>query len=163
MSITAVARGTSVVVAVAAVAGLLLSACGDSVPTMYRGPGMGSHMDRLQSRHGPEHVLVTPGRGLADRQIVHVRGTGFVPGRMYQVIECAAVPRRQMTAGECNLSGMVSVAADSVGTVTARLVVQRGPFGRHGVVCNAHRACLVAVTGPSLMPGASAVAPIGFA
>jgi len=107
-------------------------------------------------------ATVVPAHGLHDRQSVAVRGTGFTPGEALQIIECAALGAKT-GPGDCNLTGMLSVTADSYGTVTAKLTVLRGPFGADRVTCSSRQPCLVSVTQASLSPTEEADATISFA
>lgn len=106
-------------------------------------------------------VQIRPARQLTSPAQVTVVGSGFSAGEALQVVECAQ--RGTSTApGDCALDGMQSAVTDAQGNVRVRLTVVRGPFGANGVVCDAHQACLVAVTQASLTPTEEADATISF-
>lgn len=162
-------RGVLVATVVAAV---VLAGCGSSSPSVVRAPtgsasapsasvGSTPGTTRPSGRVRPA-VRIVPSTGLRNRQQVQVHGSGFSPGESLQVVQCAS--RGNATGpGDCNLSGMVSVSADSAGRVTTTLTVLRGPFGTNRIVCSAHAPCLVSVTQASLHPSEEADALIRFA
>jgi len=168
--------GCAVGVLSAAVATAVLAGCGGSSPAVVRTsteiPSSSTPTSTAPttapttpsttaSSGGGQHVTVTPSRDLSATQKVHVRGTGFTPGEPLQIIECAQ--RGGATGpGDCNLTGMLSATSDASGSVTADLVVVRGPFGANRIVCSSRQKCLVSVTQASLSPTEEADAPITF-
>ena len=111
----------------------------------------------------PSHqsLRVIPARNLAARQQVRLVATGFTAGEALVVTECAA-KGKQTGPGDCNLSGLLSVQADSSGAVRVRFTVFKGPFGANHVVCRKRQPCLVSVTQATLSPTEEADAPIAF-
>lgn len=107
-------------------------------------------------------VTVTPAVGLKSPQTVLVRASGFSPGESLIVAECAA-KGGSTGPGDCDLSRMQSVTADSGGTVSVEFTVTKGPFGANAVVCGPTQACLVSVTQATLSPTQEADARINFA
>ncbi len=111
------------------------------------------------TQHQSLHVI--PATNLSARQQVRVVATGFTPGEALVVTQCAA-KGQQTGPGDCNLSGLLSVQADSAGDVNVRFTVLKGPFGANHVVCRERNACLVSVTQATLSPTEEADAPIAF-
>ncbi len=108
-----------------------------------------------------QRVTVTPATGLESTQKVLVQASGFSPGEALVVTECA----NKGTAtgpGDCDLTGMQSVAADASGLVKVEITVRKGPFGTNNIVCGPAQACLISVTQATPTPTQEADAPIRF-
>jgi hypothetical protein len=110
-------------------------------------------------------VTVTPNTGLTDSQVVHVVGTGLVPGLTYAAAECQADPLfggpGGVASGQwsghgpqdgCILASSHFVIADATGTVSTYLTVQkvfRAPGGAGApptqVDCGVAPGCIVVV------------------
>ena len=149
-------------------AGVLLSGCDSGSSNVVRtpttppssGPVVPSETSPAPARHPA--VVVTPAEGLRDQQRVRVSASGFSPDEVLQVVQCAD-KGASTGPGDCNLGGMLSVASDASGRVSAQLQVVRGPFGANKIVCGGQQRCLVSVTQASLSPSEEADTPIGFA
>lgn len=161
-------RGHVPAVTTVVLAGVLLVGCSSSPSNVVRTPtarpSSSSTLPSPTSSSPARHpaVVVTPARGLRDRQAVRVSASGFSADEALQVIQCA--DKADSTGpGDCNLSGMLSVTSDAAGRVSAQLQVLRGPFGANKIVCGGHQRCLVSVTQASLSPTEEADASITFA
>ena len=155
-------------VLVATAALVALSACGSGASTIVRPPSehpTASTPATPSSTGSPaprdQHLTVTPSTGLRERQSVLVEGRGFTPGEALVVTECAAKGKKT-GAGDCNLSGLISVTSDSSGMVKLHFVVLKGPFGSNNVVCGSKVHCLISVTQATLSPTEEADADISF-
>ena len=140
----------------AVLAGVSLGGCGSNSSTVVRTPTVAplsssavpSTTSPAPARHPT--AVVTPAKGLRDRQIVRVTATGFSAGEALQVIECA--DKGTTTGpGDCNLTGMQSATSDAAGRISTQLQVVRGPFGANKIVCSKQQRCLVSVTQASLV------------
>lgn len=108
-----------------------------------------------------QRVTVTPATGLAARQRVLVKATGFSAHLSLVVIECAN-KGTSTSAADCNLDGLKAVTSTAAGSVTTHFTVVRGPFGTGKIVCRKAKACLVSVTEASASPREKATAAISF-
>jgi transglutaminase-like putative cysteine protease len=93
-------------------------------------------------------VTVTPYTGLTDPQVVHVIGSGLVPGEIYTVSECQNGGPLANPVGECFTTNRPSVIADATGHVSIYLKVQKvfpGPDPSRLVDCGVATGCLVAL------------------
>jgi hypothetical protein len=157
---------------------VILAGCGSGSPTVVRPPtsepatgtvatksptqsAPASASGSGQTPKGTPMITVRPAHALRDGQRVRVAGTGFTPGEVLQVIQCAD-KGQQTGPGDCNLSGMLTTAADATGRVAVTLAVTRGPFGANAIVCSVRLPCLVSVTQASLSPSEEADAEISF-
>jgi len=98
-----------------------------------------------------ETVTITGNPGLTNEWVVHVVGHGLVPGATYGASECKAYPPPAVWRGNCFLGD--SVTADTTGTVSAYLMVQKvfpGPGGwldpPGQVDCGVAPGCMVSLT-----------------
>lgn len=106
-------------------------------------------------------MTVTPATGLAATQTVLVQATGFSPGESLVVTQCA--DKGTATGpGDCDLTGMQSVTADTSGQVRVQFTVHKGPFGANNITCGPAQGCLISVTQPSPSPTEQANAPVKF-
>jgi hypothetical protein len=108
-----------------------------------------------------QHATVTPATGLKSGQQVLVQATGFSPGESLVVTECAA-KGAATGPGDCNLTGMQSVSADTSGRVSIKFTVTKGPFGANKIVCGPAQACLISVTQATPTPTQEADTLISF-
>ena len=108
-----------------------------------------------------QQVVITPATGLKPVQTVLVQASGFAPGESLVVTQCAA-KGTATGPGDCDLTSMQSVTADTAGRVKVRFTVRKGPFGANNIVCGAAQACLVSVTQATLSPTREADAPVSF-
>jgi len=92
---------------------------------------------------------------------VLVQASGFSPGEALVVTQCAA-KGAATGPGDCNLTSMQSITADSSGRVSVEFTVSKGPFGANKIVCGPAQACLISVTQATLSPTQEADAPISF-
>ena len=167
-----------VMIVLAALGAVLLTACGSSSNDVVRAPSTSAAASTTtstaasssavtsaaasSSATSAQTLTVTPATGLHDKQSVLVTGSGFSPGESLTVIECAA-KQTATGPGDCNLTGMQGTAADSKGTATLKLTVLIGPFGTNNIVCSQQQPCLISMTQASLSPTEEADAAIGFA
>lgn len=110
---------------------------------------------------GGQRLTVTPATGLAATQTVLVQGSGFSPGESLVVTQCAD-KGTSTGPGDCDLTGMQGVTADSNGRVKVQFTVHKGPFGANNITCGPAQACLVSVTQASPSPTEEADAPVKF-
>lgn len=156
----------------AGLAALALTACGSGSSEVVRTPpapsttssalSSGASSSAWSAPQGKPAATVSPAKGLRDRQIVTVTANGFTPAEPLQLVECADKGTKT-GPGDCNLTGMVAVTADSAGRVVAQIRVLRGPFGASKIVCGPAQSCLLSVTQASLAPTEEADVPIEFA
>jgi len=104
---------------------------------------------------------VTPATGLKSPQTVVVQASRFSAGESLVVTECAAKGTATQP-GDCNLTGIRNVTADTSGRVRVGFTVLKGPFGANNIVCDTAQACLISVTQATLSPTEEADAPISF-
>ncbi len=113
------------------------------------------------SASGKQQATVTPATGLKSTQTVLVQASGFSPGTALVVTECA--DKGTATGpGDCDLTGMQNITADSGGRVKVQFTVRKGPFGTNNIVCGPSQQCLVSVTQATLNPSQEADTPIRF-
>src|SRR5579875_3255352 len=153
--------------AAALAAGLVLAGCGGSSPkssststAATTSPGTTASSSSAPAGGG-QKMTITPSTGLKTGQTVKVSATGFTPGETLVVTECAN-KGAQTGAGDCDLSALKPVTADSAGKVQTTFTVTKGPFGSSKVVCGAPNGCLISVTQETPTPSQEANAPISF-
>jgi hypothetical protein len=108
-----------------------------------------------------QHATVTPATGLKSGQKVMVQASGFSPGEPLVVTQCAA-KGTATGPGDCNLTSMQSITADTSGRVRVEFTVSKGPFGANNIICGPAQACLISVTQATPSPAQEADAPISF-
>lgn len=108
-----------------------------------------------------QHATITPATGLKSGQKVLVQASGFSPAEALVVTQCAA-KGTATGPGDCNLTGMQSITADTSGRVSVQFTVSKGPFGANNIVCGPARTCLISVTQATPSPTEEADAPISF-
>ena len=164
-------RRPSVLCGFLAGAAVLIAACGGGGSTVVRPPGTTGSTGAPTSTTlpsptasppaGSQAVSVSQAAGLASGQHITVTGTGFSPGQLLVVTECA--DKGDATGqGDCNLSGVVTASSDTGGRVQADLVVLKGPFGANQVVCGPQQPCLVSISQATLSPTEQADTRISF-
>lgn len=154
--------------AVAAALAVFAAGCGSSPAPVTRSPTgtpppatpAGTTSPTATTGHR-QQVTVPPAAGLRSGQQVLVEGSGFSPGESLVVTQCAA-KGTATGPGDCNLTGMQSVAADASGRVKVEFTVSKGPFGTNKIVCGAAQACLISVTQATPSPTEEADAGIAF-
>ena len=159
--------GTGFAPALSALSLLLLTACSSGSTNVVNRPttapssaaASGTPTASAPALH--QSLTVQPSTGLAAHQRVQVVATGFSPGEALVVTECAAKGKKT-GAGDCNLSGMLSVQSDTKGEVRTPFVVLKGPFGSNHITCVRPSSCLVSVTQATLSPSEEADAAIAF-
>lgn len=88
-------------------------------PTAVAGP-----RDGLESKRHP--IEVTPAEGLADGQVVTVRGSQFPPNEALGVVMCSSLgPSPIGGAANCELSPYTSVQSDANGSFEVQYAVRR--------------------------------------
>jgi hypothetical protein len=92
---------------------------------------------------------------------VQVTASGFSPGAALVVTQCAN-KGNATGPGDCNLTGIRTVTANSAGQVETQMTVVKGPFGANHIVCGTSRSCLVSVNPATASPTQEADAPISF-
>lgn len=156
--------------AAALAAGLVLAGCGGSSPkssststaaTTSPGTTASSSSSSSAPAGGGQKMTITPSTGLKTGQTVKVSATGFTPGETLVVTECAN-KGAQTGAGDCDLSALKPVTADSAGRVQTTFTVTKGPFGSSKVVCSVPNSCLISVTQETPTPSQEANATISF-
>lgn len=173
-------RSLAVGMALTALVGTVLTACGSSSSNVVRTGGGGSSpavstpesstpassssvasSTSSSAAAGKQTLTVTPHTNLRASQVVQVHGTGFTAGGALTLVECADKGTKT-GPGDCNLTAMAGITADAKGEVSTKLTVVRGPFGSNKIVCSAQQKCLVSLTQASLSPTEEADAPISF-
>src|SRR5579875_2699107 len=147
--------------AAALAAGLVLAGCGGSSPKSSSTSTGTTASSSSAPAGGGQKMTITPSTGLKTGQTVKVSATGFTPGETLVVTECAN-KGAQTGAGDCDLSALKPVTADSAGKVQTTFTVTKGPFGSSKVVCGAPNGCLISVTQETPTPSQEANAPISF-
>jgi len=107
------------------------------------------------------HAQVTPTSNLTNGQTVTVQWSGFLPGKVVNVVECAPDPSR--TSAACDLTHGRILTPDPTGSGGLTLTVVEGRVG-NGVCDASHTGCQIAVNDASLMEAdATLTFPITFA
>jgi hypothetical protein len=160
-------KSRSLIVMMALAGALGLAACGSSSKSgasssTTTAPGAASTAPGSASTAaGVQHLTVTPSQGLTSPATVQVTATGFSPGAMLVVTQCAN-KGNATGPGDCNVAGIQTVTANSSGQVTTRMTVIKGPFGANHIVCSSSPGCLVSVSPATPSPNQEADAPISF-
>jgi ABC-type Fe3+-hydroxamate transport system substrate-binding protein len=147
-------------------AALVLAGCGSGSPkssTTSTSPttSPASTSPSSSAAGGAQKMTITPATGLKTGQTVKVTATGFTAGENLVVTECAN-KGAQTGAGDCDISALKPVKADSTGKVQTTFTVTKGPFGANKIVCSAPNSCLISVTQETPSPSQEANAPISF-
>lgn len=106
---------------------------------------------------------VSPDSGLSNGQPVTVRWSGYTPGAVVNVLECAKFDLASASSAGCAFGNAKLLHPDPTGrgSVTLRVIV--GPVG-DGICDAAHPGCSIVVNNASSTdPSASRQLPIGFA
>ena len=105
------------------------------------------------------HATVTPHTNLANGQTVTVHWSGYLPGKVVNILECSS-----NSAAGCNITGGRILTPDPTGKGTTTLEIVAGQVGT-GVCDAAHPGCQVAVNDAGLVtpPAATIRIPITFA
>jgi len=107
------------------------------------------------------HAAVTPTKDLTDGQTVTVSWSGFIPGKVVNIVECS--PSAAKTGDACDLEHGKILTPDPTGEGTVELPIVAGPVGT-GVCDATHAGCVVYVNDASLLdPHATLKFPITFA
>jgi dienelactone hydrolase len=139
-----------------------LSADGQpGVTTIHFVPKPGS-TTTIPTVPGPKtnrHASVTPRTKLTNGQTVTVHWSGYLPGKVINILECSS-----SSAAGCNIAGGRILTPDPTGKGTTTLQIVEGAVGT-GVCDSAHPGCEVAVNDAGLVTPAAATIriPITFA
>jgi hypothetical protein len=161
-----VTLGAAVLVAVLALAGCGGGKSGGSAGSSSAGSSPStsaatSPSSSPGSGSGGQKLTITPSTALRSGQKVKLSATGFSPGETLVVTECAN-KGQQTGAGDCDVSALQPVTADSSGHVQAEYTVTKGPFGSDHVVCSTPNSCIISITQATPTPSQEANAPISF-
>ena len=108
------------------------------------------------------HASVTPTADLVDGQTVTVRWTGYTPGAVVNILECAPNVVQSNSSSACDFSGAKILTPDPTGHGSVQLHVVTGTVGT-GTCDGAHPGCLIVVNNASsTAPAASIRVPISF-
>ena len=147
--------------AVVAVGGLVLAACGsdgssksssdtkatsttvkETTTTTAKPAGPGCPNEK-PDKPKPQVASVDPCKGLTDGQTVKVYVAGFTAGKSVGINECSTAT--DDTGSGCDLGGLKLMTIGADGTASSDFVVKKGPFGKDNVVCAAPTQCLISV------------------
>jgi hypothetical protein len=92
----------------------------------------------VQERQAAARLTVSPATGVKSGQLVTVKGTGFTPGKLIYIVECAN------TSGQsyCGTNKIKNVKASSSGAFTTTYKVYTGAVGTAGK-CRKGAKCLI--------------------
>ncbi len=108
------------------------------------------------------HASVTPTANLADGQKVTVRWSGYTPGAVVNILECAPSVVQSNSSSGCDFSGAKILTPDPTGHGSVQLQMVTGAVGT-GTCDAAHPGCLIVVNNASsTAPTASVRIPISF-
>lgn len=124
-------------------------------------PGSKATMPTVPEPETDRKASVTPDSGLEGGQRVTVSWSGFTPGKVVNVVQCAA--NEGSTPAACDLVHAKILQPNPTGEGSLELEIVEGRVGT-GVCDAAHPGCLIAVNdGSSLDPEATLRLPISFA
>jgi dienelactone hydrolase len=90
------------------------------------------------------HATVTPSKNLTNGQTVTIRWSGYLPGRVVNIVECSSE-----SAAGCDIASGRILTPDQTGSGTASLKIVEGQVGT-GVCDSSHPGCEVAINDASL-------------
>jgi dienelactone hydrolase len=122
-------------------------------------PGSTTTIPTVPQPKTNRHATVTPHTNLTNGQTVTVHWSGYLPGKVVNIVECSS-----NSAAGCNIAGGRLLTPDPTGKGTASLQIVEGQVGV-GVCDAAHPGCEVAVNDAGLEadPAATIRLPITFA
>jgi len=108
------------------------------------------------------HASVTPTANLVDGQKVTVRWSGYTPGAVVNILECAPGVVQSNSSSACNFSGAKILTPDPTGHGSVQLQIVTGTVGT-GTCDAAHPGCLIVVNNASSTASSASVrVPISF-
>jgi len=108
------------------------------------------------------HATATPSANLADGQKVTVRWSGYTPGAVVNILECAPSVVQSNSSSACNFSGAKILTPDPTGHGWVQLQMVTGTVGT-GTCDAAHPGCLIVVNNASSTASKASVRiPISF-
>lgn len=108
------------------------------------------------------HASVTPTADLVDGQKVTVRWSGYTPGAVVNILECAPSVVQSNSSSACNFSGAKILTPDPTGHGSVQLPIVTGTVGT-GTCDAAHPGCLIVVNNASSTASSASVrVPISF-
>jgi dienelactone hydrolase len=121
-------------------------------------PGSATTASTLPVAKTNRKATVTPSKNLTDGQTITVKWSGYLPGKVVNVVQCASASQ---TA--CDIARGKILIPDPTGEGSLELQVFTGPIGDG--VCDATHKCLVAVNDSGLVndPAATIRITVSFA
>jgi predicted esterase len=108
------------------------------------------------------HASVTPTANLVNGQKVTVRWSGYTPGAVVNILECAPSVVQSNSSSACDFSGAKILTPDPTGHGSVQLQIVTGAVGT-GTCDATHPSCLIIVNdASSTAPTASFRIPISF-
>lgn len=132
------------------------------VATLYWAPDAASNVpvDTLPEPETNRQAFVSADTGLVDGQVITVTWSGFLPGKVVNIMQCTGDANGGSAA--CNISGGKLFYPDPEGMGSFDLVIHTGPVANG--VCDSANPCVVLVNDAGLTdPEASVRIPITFA
>jgi predicted esterase len=125
------------------------------VATMHWAPDEASNVpvDELPEPETNRQAFLSADSNLTDGQVITVTWSGFLPGQVVNIMQCAGDARDGAAA--CNISGGKILYPDPEGMGSLELVIHTGPIGNG--VCDSTKPCTVIVNDASLTEEAGTI------
>ena len=108
------------------------------------------------------HAAAAPSTDLMDGQEVTVRWSGYTPGKVVNILQCAPTVVQSNSSSACDFANAKILTPDPAGHGSVQLKVVTGTVGS-GVCNSSHPGCLIVVNdASSTAPTASVRIPISF-
>jgi dienelactone hydrolase len=131
---------------------------GVSTVSFFARPGSTETIPTIPTIPTNRRASVTPATNLSNGQTVTVAWSGYLPGKVVNVVECSSADQ----AG-CDIAGGRILIPDPTGTGSVSLGIVEGPVGT-GVCDAGHTGCQVDVNDAGLeTPSATIRIPVAFA
>lgn len=119
------------------------------IATMHWAPDDASNIpvEPLPEPETNRQAFVSADTGLADGQVITVSWSGFLPGQVVNIMQCAGDGRNG--AASCNIAGGKILVPDPTGAGSLELTIRHGPIGNG--VCDSANPCSVIVNDASLI------------
>ena len=109
------------------------------------------------------HAAVEPNTNLAGGQKVTVTWSGYTPGKVVNILQCAGSDQDLSDSAACDYTKAALLHADPTGSGSLELEIVEGKVGT-GVCDATHQGCFIVVNNASSPdPASSAKVPITFA